>query len=301
MGYLIPSDYKKTIQASNLAQVIRNDLTTLADSEQTAIGEAISYLVQKYDLEAELQNTPAWEKAEAYKATNRVYLDAPIYNTGSTYNTGDYVTFVTGSGMSAFTNVYKALVDSITGGWDAAKWKLICPQFQMFNAALPKPLFNLRGYYRVGDQVFWKDMTYTCLTQTRTPSDETMLQYTNIQNIPYSNVFPDNPSDGFVYWGSATLYEISANTDILNTTYWQVGDSRCKQLVTYLVDIALYHAHAAITPNNVPEVRIKRYDDAIRWLNKAAKGDVTAALPLLQPRQGSRNRYGGQIKNNNSW
>lgn len=301
MSYLIPSDYKKQIQAGNLAQVIRSDRTIQDAAEQTAIEEASSYLVQKYDLAAELQDSPLWDKTEAYKAGNRVYLDAPAYVAATTYNTGAYVTFTVGTGVTAATSVYKALQDGITGAWDATKWNLVCPQYQMFKAIYPKPLFSLQGFYRVGDQVLWKDNKYTCLVQTRMPSDETVLQFTNIVNVPYSNVFPDNPSQGFVYWGSPTAYEVPVNTDILNTTFWQSGDNRCKQLVTYLIDIALYHMHAAIAPNNVPELREKRYDDAIRWLNKAAKGDVTAALPLLQPRQGSRNRYGGQIKNNNSW
>jgi hypothetical protein len=301
MGYLIPSDYKKTIQSGNLSQVIRSDQTTQADAEQTAIEEASSYLVQKYDLATEFEDTPAWDKANTYDARNRVFLDAPAYNTGTTYNTGAYVTFTIGSGPAASTSVYKALQDGITGAWDATKWKMVCPQYQVFNVKLPKPLFNLQGYYRPGDQVFWRDKIYTCLVETRRPSDETILQYTNLDNVPYNNVFPDDLLNGPAYWGAGTSYQVAINTDILDGTYWQPGDNRCKQLVMYLVDIALYHMHAAVAPQNIPDLRVKRYDDAIRWLNKAAKGDVTANLPVLQPRQGSRNRYGGQIKNNNSW
>lgn len=301
MSYLIPSDYKKQIQSGNLAQVIRSDSTIQTAAEDTAIDEARSYLVQKYDLDAELQDTPGWDPAVAYKATNRVYLDADAYDAGSSYDTGAYVSFTVGSGMGAVTSIYKALQDGITGAWDATKWKKVCSQFQLFTAIYPQPLFNLMGTYRTGDPVFWRDKTYFCLVETRKYADDTVLQFTNLSNIPYSNVFPDDVTQGFIYWGSPTAYTVPIGTDILDTTYWQVGDNRCQQLVTYLIDIALYHMHAAIAPSNIPDLRIKRYDDAIKWLNRAAKGDVTASLPLKQPRQGGRNRYGGQIKNNNSW
>lgn len=301
MSYLIPSDYKKQIQVGNLIQVIRGDATIQTAGEETAIDEASSYLVQKYDLVTELQDTPQWNSAETYKAGNRVFMDAAPYAIGSTYNTNAYVAFTVGAGITASTSIYKALQDGITGAWDATKWKLVCPQYQIFNAIYPAPLFNMQGSYIIGSPVFWKDKTYSCLIASRQFSNETALQFTNLTNLPYSNIFPDDPVQGFQYWGSPTIYGVPINTDILNTSFWQPGDNRCKQLVTYLVDIALYHMHSAVAPATVPELREKRYDDAIKWLNKAAKGDVTASLPLKQPIQGRRNRYGGQIKNNNSW
>lgn len=300
MSYLIPSDYKKQIQAGNLGQVIRSDATIQSAAEQTAIDEASSYLVQKYDLATELQDTPAWDPTLTYKAGGRVYLDAPAYVAANTYDTGAYTTFNAGT-PGASTSVYKALQDGITGTWDGTKWKLICPQYQIFNAIYPQPIFNLHGCYVIGNPVFWKDYTYVCLTASWIFTGETILQFTNLGNIPYSNVFPDNPAQGPNYWGTKTSYAIPAATDILNTAYWAMGDNRCQQLVTYLIDIALYHMHSAIAPANVPDLRQKRYDDAVQWLNRAAKGVVTASLPVKQPIQGRRNRYGGQIKNNNSW
>ena len=301
MSYLIPSDYKKQIQSTNLAQVIRGDATIQTAAEDTAIDEASSYLVQKYDLATELQDTPQWDGTEVYKAGNRVFLDAPAYVAATSYDTGAYVTFTVGAGMAAVTSIYKALQDGITGAWDATKWKLVCPQYQIFNAKYPAPIFNMQGSYIIGSPVFWKGNTYVCLIASRQFSSDTVLQFTNLSNIPYSNIFPDDPAQGPQYWGTPTPFTIPANTDILNTTFWLPGDNRCKQLVTYLVDIALYHMHSAVAPQVVPVQREKRYDDAIKWLNKAAKGDITASLPLLQPIQGRRNRYGGQIKNNNSW
>jgi hypothetical protein len=46
---------------------------------------------------------------------------------------------------------------------------------------------------------------------------------------------------------------------------------------------------------------VKRYDDAKAWLKAAGRGDITANLPIIQPTTGARIRYGGNVKNINSY
>jgi len=55
MAYLIQSDYKKLIQADNLAQILGNDYTMLPQIESAAVSEVTSYLVQKYDVAKEFK------------------------------------------------------------------------------------------------------------------------------------------------------------------------------------------------------------------------------------------------------
>jgi hypothetical protein len=82
---------------------------------------------------------------------------------------------------------------------------------------------------------------------------------------------------------------------------WVKGDNRNQQMVNYLIDIILYHLHSRIAPRNIPELRVKRYDDAIAWLKQCAKGEfITGGLPLLQPRQGMRIRHGGSLQKQNN-
>ncbi|MEO2080617.1 MAG: phage protein Gp36 family protein [Leeuwenhoekiella sp.] len=59
------------------------------------------------------------------------------------------------------------------------------------------------------------------------------------------------------------------------------GDNRNALVVMYMVDIAVYHLHANISPENVPEIRQIRYDAAIDWLKRVAKGDISPRLPEL--------------------
>lgn len=52
-------------------------------------------------------------------------------------------------------------------------------------------------------------------------------------------------------------------------------------VVMYLVDITLYHLHANISPENVPELRFVRYNAAKDWLKDVAKGNLSPNLPEL--------------------
>lgn len=294
MAYLIAKDLSKQIQSENLAQITGGDSSITDACILTAIAEMESYLVQKYDVTNEFQDLTLWNKANIYNPTNRVYLNATAYSSSATYATGVLV-LQAGSVYRCKTAV------NTPEAFNAAKWDLLGAQYAIFNAKYPKPLFNYNQQYAVGNQVYWLGKTYTCRIQTRPLSQLTALQYRQYQNIPFLNVAPNDVNEGVQYWGEGITYNVPADTDILNTDYWVPGDNRNQQILTYLVDITLYHIHSRIAPRNIPELRVKRYDDAVKWLKMAARGEITPALPIIQPTQGGRIRYGGNIKQINSY
>lgn len=57
------------------------------------------------------------------------------------------------------------------------------------------------------------------------------------------------------------------------------GTERNYLLVMYLVDMAIYHLHSNISPENIPELRYVRYKAAIEWLNKVATDKISPDLP----------------------
>lgn len=289
MSYLIYSDYRRLIQSDNLQQIISSDMTVLSAAERAAIAESQSYLKQKYDVSKEFDETMLWSIAKAYNAGDRVYLDATAYNAASTYALG---VLVLQSG-----NVYKCTTAIVTPeAFNGAKWTVIGAQYDIYSAALPKPEFDYGRYYNVNDDVFWKDFTYKCKIQTPYLDHDTAIQYREIENLPQKNVAPDDVIQGATYWGNKTAYSIAAGTLPTDAAKWVALDNRDQQMVVYLIDITLYHIHSRIAPRNIPELRVKRYDDAIAWLKMCAKGDVTPNLPLIKPMQGNRIRYGGGIK-----
>lgn len=292
MAYLIFSDFKKQIQTDNLLQIIGSDLTVLETAELQAIEEAYGYLTQKYDTSKEFSETAAWAIGTTYHAADRIYLNATAYSNTATY------------ALNALTlhqnNVYKCTTAITVGeAFNPAKWQLIGPQYALFYAKYPKPLFDYQGHYSKGDQVYWNGKTYTAIKGSFDWGDN--IQFRQIQNIPPSNVFPDDPTNGALWWGTGTAYTVPAGTLPTNTTYWTEGDNRTQSVLMIVIDIALFHLHSRIAPRNVPDLRKERYLNAIDMLKAFARGEMTAKLPLIQPKQGARIRFGGNIKNQNSY
>ena len=83
--YLIYPDFKKLIQTDNLSAIIGGDYALLDSVITAAQSEITSYLTQKYDTLREFTDTLLWNRATAYKAGQRVYLDAAAYNAAATY------------------------------------------------------------------------------------------------------------------------------------------------------------------------------------------------------------------------
>lgn len=300
MSYLRARDYILQIQDANLQQIISSNPEVQAEAERVAQAEVISYLVQKYDTTQEFTDTNPFLMSLAYPAKARIEINFPAYVPATNYVTNDLV-------INA--GIGYVCTGATTGTFAPAKWTAIGTQYDLFYAKLPKAEFDCTKYYKVGDQVFWKDNTYTCKIATPVLDHGTILQYGSYSALPSQNVFPDDPLVGVTYWGAPTAYVVTAGTLPTNAA-WTKGDNRSQQLLLYMIDIILYQLHTRISPRNIPPLRFKRYDGspdnpgnggAIGWLKMAARGEVTASLPILQPRQGSRIRYGGNVKNINSY
>lgn len=313
-SFIFIGDYIKQIQKENLYQIIGGNLATLESIQQAAVEECASYLKVKYDVSKALQKTVKHDKSASYLAGQTVYLDAPAYDSKVTYPT-------VGTLRVFEENVYKSTVAITTAEpFESSKWSSIGEQYALYNAKLPELPFDYKKYYSAGDKVFYKGKTYTALKDTQYLDHQSQLNMGIAGIDPIVNVFPDDPIKGVQYWGVGVAYSIPANTEITNTTYWEQGDARDQKLLQICIDICLYHAHSRIAPQNIPMLRVKRYmgDDADRetrgqrilyptycalgWLQAAVIGnDITPNMPIIQPEQGKRIRFGGNFKNINSY
>lgn len=302
MGYLTPGDYGKTIQADNLTQIIGSNNVILIDAEETAVEKAKSHLTQKYLVDQEFTPTSKWDKANTYHQNDRVYVDAPLFDSTLIYPQNSYVTYQVVGDASGKGVYYNAGPGSIAAGvFDPTKWTFLAYQYTIFYVHPVATPFNYLAVYAVGNTVYWNGKAYTCKIATTGLTQETALQYINYQSIPVGNVFPDDPINGVQYWGIGVPYSVTPNAQIYDTTKWLVGDNRSKLVVWAIVVMALYYIHARISPRNIPDLRVKDYDDAVKMLKQFAEGDTTANLPLKQPKQGARVRYGGNVKNVNTY
>lgn len=294
MGYLRLRDYSKQIQDSLLSQVLGNDDSIRTLTEAAAVSEARSYLVQKYYLNIELTDTNPYSATQAYLAGQRAELNFPPFSASSAYAVGNLVIY-NGEAFQCSATV------TTPGAFNPADWMLLGNQYDVYYAQYPQPVFNIYGCYQAGDQVFWNNKVYTCVLPSVFLDHDDVLQRSKTYNIPLPNIFPDDPVNGATYWGEGIAYSVPVGTLPTNTTYWTLGDNRCQQLVQLVTDISLYHLHSRISPVNIPELRNSRYRAAIDLLKMAATGDITFDLAQLQPRQGSRIRFGSNIKNTNSY
>jgi phage gp36-like protein len=294
MPYLIFQDYKRQIQIDNLNQIIGNDLDVLNKAELQAAEEAKAYLTQKYDVTDEMQEVSLWDrKLATYKAGSRIYINASNHNPALYYINGALVIHA-GSVYQCIANV------TVEGPFDDTKWKLLGQPFDLFYAKYPEQQFSFSGIYKVGDKVFWKDKVYKCIAATANVTPAGQYQYGRYENVPLPNLDPALPQS-VTQWTFVYNYNVPAYASVSDTRYWTAGDLRSQQLLAVTVDICLYHLHSRIAPRNIPELRVKRYDDAINWLRMSAEGAITPALPILQPRQGARIRYGGNVKAQNTY
>jgi hypothetical protein len=302
--YLTQLDYNLIIQAAQVAQVIQRNQNTLLQMERVAIEEASGYISQRYDVGAEFTNTAPWDPAKEYNPGDRVTIDYDNWIAGASYNQYDCIIY-NGIGYIAATSVPFAspeLTPDIDSSWVALGY-----QYSFYNAVYPAPEFNVNKNYAIGDLVYWKGYIYTCTSATVPFNTSNIQQYFVYSNVPNLNTFPDgaNNAQG-QYWGNKTAYivhayETSPGTIVTDDLYWQVGDNRCHQMVMYLCDIAIYHLHRTIAPNNIPELRKEEYKAACKWLEEVAKGYVMINFPQLQPTQGTIRAYGGNIKQNNRY
>ena len=288
MSYIIYQDFKKIIQNDNLLQIIGSDLSIISGVEAIAQAEVISYLVQKYLTTQEFTDTQIYSVTASYLATNRVYLDALAYA---------QTTFLQGALTLQLGNVYICTNNiTVPEAFNLANWSLLGVQYSIFYVPYPYPTFNNYGFYSPGNKVFWLNKVYTCIKGTTLLNHEYQLQANSNQAI--LNVFPDDVFAGLQTWGVGVPYAIAPNSLL---TAFTKGDNRNPQLVMYCCDIALYHVHSRIAPRNIPELRMHRYDAAIKWCKMAGVGDITADLPLIQPKSGGRIRFGGNVRNQNTY
>lgn len=293
--YLVKSDFRKQIQLDNLNQIIGDDNALLTAVMLVAQQECVENLVQKYDTDKEFTDTNTYSYTTAYKAGSRVILDASTYSAASTYALNDLVVY---SG-----DVYRCTTAiTVAEAWNAGKWSKIGAQYAIYYGKYPAEKFDYKKKYYKDDTVYYGDRVYTCLITTPDMPHSELIQYRTEANIPLPNIFPDNPTYGSQYWSPAgSAYSISAGVLPTDTTKWVAADNRDQRLVMVMIDLALFHIHSRLAPRNVPQLRIDRYLAAVEWLKAARDGAITVAMPVKQPQQGSRVRYGGNIKNINSY
>lgn len=98
------------------------------------------------------------------------------------------------------------------------------------------------------------------------------------------------------------LEDVAAGVYLTDDTKFETGDTRNELLVRMISDLSLYQLCTAINPRNIPEYRIQKRDDAVKWLKDVAnpRYNVNADfLPLIDygdPKKSNNISYGSKPK-----
>jgi hypothetical protein len=197
--------------------------------------------------------------------------------------------------------VYICTFNTSAETFNPAHWSLLGNQYDMFYVTKPFPEFDLNSYYPKGSQIWWKNHNYTSIVPSIIESHESELQFGDLNNIPYPNVFPDDPIRGASKWSDNGVYS-AMGTTLTDTSKWTNGDNRNQQMVEVTMDMTIYKLYKRLSPKEIPQGRVDAYSVALGWLKLASKGtEITADLVKIQPSTGQRIRYGGNVKNVNSY
>lgn len=314
MGYLVLKDYGQYIQGDLLRQITQGNDAKRITEENTSIQTIAQRLQQKYDLNSEFTQTQPYDKTKIYGAADRVTVDLSV-NGFKAWVAGAHVA---GDLVINGGNGYISPGSFTDSTFDPTQWTYVAPQYTIYYAAYPStctlqgvanpatltdpyaPVFNYKSIYAKGDIAWWRGSTYVCNQPSTVLCHGAILQYATYSNIPYANVFPDDPvgNAGGAYWTTKTAYTVPAATPLTDAR-WTQGDNRNQVIKMAMIVITVFKLSPLIAPVNRPAIWLEDYRSMLRELKECAEGQMTLNLPLRQPNNATRSYHGGNIKQDN--
>lgn len=339
MGYLLYNDYAVTIQDFPFKQwIAQNDLLRL-QAEPRAQAKIKEYLVQKYDLTKEFANTTIYSDATTYNANALVQLNYAAWVLGA-YTVGQFVSYTNGNVYRCILNTTANQVPTDATYWILVGAQLGLTYLQNpYDVFDLKSIYQIadRVYWKgkiyrciiptvlPGHEVALQDGTYANVPPYNIFPDDRINGATYWgAGVHYSIIgkYPNFVSTQGT-WSGLTAYTIgdtveynsvlwqalTSNTDKIpgdDITNWQsitwvVGDNRNQSIVKCYVYLTIEELSPRIAPKVIPLWVKEKRDEMYIWLQSSAEGLITLDVPEIQPDQGARIRFGGNIKQINGY
>ena len=304
--FLNDSDYLSIITPEALSQITRGNRERFIQAEESAEMSIVEYLSENYEIERELNKgkyIADYNRSISYPVGAHIYFDDKIYEvirsisgykvpSGIEYWEEYYDANVEVEKLEAYSQMKTYYKDDIVNHQGYC-YKCLAENGYRFNDiripmvkgwlevdyALWQPVM-----YTVWDVVQFEDAFYTLLTLDDFDNNVNPYESDNWGAIAdYDaeyNGYELSEHEFVVYQGKVFIPEIDVNSDIP-----QVGvnlalhDPRNYNLKKHMVRLALYELTKLIAPNNVSVVRVKDYEDSMKWLNDAAKLKLNPQIP----------------------
>lgn len=304
--FLNNNDYLGLITSEALEQLTRGNEDRFLQAEESAEMSVVEYLSENYEVEPELAKgkyIAPYDRRITYPVGVHIYYDGQIHEvirslSGckapanepvwvenpfcnqeqpglKTYS--QFGTYYPGNEVLSNNLVYTCLREHgykfreirIPGveGWskiDTLEWQPV--------------------HYALWDVVSYKDTFYTLTTadgfDNNLPPEESPCWGEIADYTPDYNAYELSGHDYVVCGGEVFVPEMDVNADIpapgVNLT---LHDPRNYNLKKHMLRLAIYELTKLIAPNNVSAVRMRDYEDSMKWLNDAAKLRLNPQIP----------------------
>lgn len=303
--FLNNNDYLAVITPEALSQLTRGNDERFAQAEEAAEISMIEYLSENYEIEKEFAKgkyIAAYDRRITYPVGVHIYFDGQIHQV---------IRSICGYRQPATTAYWEETTDTIQPE--------NIPQYSQFatyypgNAVVyndvPYVCLAENGYkfgniripmvfgwmevqtaawqpidYRLWDVVEYQDSFYTLVSLDDFDNNIDPLQSGNWGAIadydPEYNTYELSGNEYVVYEGRVFCPEIDVNADIpVVGTNLALHDPRNYNLKKHMVRLAIYELTKQIAPNNVSVVRMRDYEDSMKWLNDASKLRINPQIP----------------------
>lgn len=337
--YLRAYDYERFIQSENFGQILSNNDSLRILTEGLSQEQCNSYLVDKYLTTSEFTDTNPFSITDTYSGLSRIDLrDYDQYDAAVSYTlvskviviNDDLVYSILANTTGTFDDTKWQLVGSVNDLFYIKTPYKVFNYYAYYNIGdvvffEGKVYKALRSSFIADHQTQLNAISYQAVQPANVfPNDPNQgliswgvgVDYYVTAILPsaiptdYANWTAGSYSSGALVNYNGIICQSLINSNIKEPLkditswqpiYWIKGDNRSQELVAMMIDISLYHLHTRIAPQNIPDLRVKRYDAAIEWLDKAARGLVIPKLTLRQPTQGNIIRWGSKTKLNNTY
>lgn len=304
--FLNNNDYLSVITPEALAQLTRGNDERFVQAEKAAEMSVVEYLSENYEIEKELAKgkyIAGYDRRITYPVGVHIYFEGQIH---------EVIRSISGYRKPATVIYWQECSDINIDTEQVAN-------YSQFNTYYPGDKVNYNGmlYTCLAENGYKFDdvrIPMVCgwleaMTETWQP-----VEYPLWSVVEYDGSFytlmnldgSDNNADPFSSdcWGAIADYDPAYNdyelseheyvvydgrvfypeTDV-NTDIPQVGrnlsphDPRNYNLKKHMVRLAVYELAKLIAPNNVSIVRMRDYEDSMKWLNDAAKLRLNPQIP----------------------
>ncbi|MBF0575509.1 hypothetical protein [Dysgonomonas sp. GY617] len=304
--FLNDSDYLGVISSDALAQLTRGYTDRYIQAEESAEMSIVEYLSENYQIEQELNKgkyIAGYDRAITYPVGVHVYYEEkiyevirsisgfkapydveyweelininiepeskPIYSQFGTYYKDDIVFYNGVLYICREENGYKFANIRIpmVNGW----FEVVYSEWQPIE-------------YNLWDVVRFENGFYTLLSLDGFDNNLNPLESDNWGAVAdYDSLYNEyelSEHEYVVYKDKVYYPEIDINADIPEVSInLSLHDNRSYNLKKHMVRLAIYELTKLIAPNNVSVVRMRDYEDSMKWLSDAAKLKLNPQIP----------------------